>query len=245
MKCIILCGGYAKRLWPLTESLPKPLLDINGKTVLDIILEKVGSVKEINEIIISTNTKFESVFRDWMKIHGKSNMKLVIEPTVEEGSKFGTIAGIQFIIESEKIDEDCLIIAGDNLFDYTIEDFLEYYREKATPILAVFDINNIVKASLYGIVMLNENKRIIDFVEKPANPKSTLAATCCYLFPEKVLKMVKTYINEGNRKDSPGYFINWLSKRECVHAFVFKGHWFDIGDLESLEKARTFMKREL
>lgn len=245
MKCIILCGGYAKRLWPLTKTIPKPLLDINGKLMIDIILDKFSNVDEIKEIIISTNARFEKNFMDWLEKNNKTGkkLKIVIEPTHEEDFKFGTIAGIQHVIKSEKICEDCIIVAGDNLFDYSINDFIKYYKTKNTAILAVFDVKDRIKAQLYGIVALNENNKVIDFIEKPSNPPSTLAATCCYLFPKDIMKLIGVYIDEGNRKDSPGYFIDWLRKRTSVHAFVFKGHWFDIGDLESLENAREFIKK--
>lgn len=244
MKAIILAGGYAKRLWPLTKYTPKPLLDINGKPMLDIIMEKLERVDEIDEIIVSTNAKFQQPLNDWIRENHRSQkkLKLLIEPTMEEGGKFGTVAGIQYAIEQEKIDEDCIIIAGDNLFDYKIEDFVKYYKEKKTPIIAVFDIKDHYKAQLYGIVSANKSNKITDFVEKPENPPSTLAATCCYLFPKEVMKNIKKYLQKGGRADAPGYFIKWLAEKTPVHVFVFKGHWFDIGDFESLERAREFMK---
>lgn len=243
MKCIVLCGGYAKRLWPLTKITPKPLLDINGRPLLDIILGKLRDIPEITEIVVSTNTLFAQQFQAWCNEQGKDDrLKLVIEPTKEENEKFGTIAGLQYVIESCHIDEDCIVIAGDNLFDYRLEDFIAYYSQKRAPVLAVFDIKDRTKAQIYGIATIDTHQRVVDFIEKPANPPSTLAASCCYLFPRDVLPLFSVYLKEGNRKDSPGFFIDWLRRRRDVYAFVFDGHWFDIGDFESLEKARAFMK---
>lgn len=244
MKCIVLCGGYAKRLWPLTKNVPKPLLDINGKTMIDIILDKLESVKDIDNIIVSTNARFKRHFLAWLdKTHkNDGRISFISEPTTEENCKLGTIAGIQYVLEQKNIDDDCLIIAGDNLFDFSVQDFINYFKENKAPVIAVFDVKDFKKAQLYGVVTADKEKNIINFTEKPDNPESTLVATCCYLLPKNVLGLFKTYIDEGNRKDSPGYFIDWLRKRRNVKVFVFKGHWFDIGDLESLEKARDFMK---
>ncbi|MBI5061095.1 MAG: nucleotidyltransferase family protein [Candidatus Aenigmarchaeota archaeon] len=244
MKCIILAGGYAKRLWPLTNYTPKPLLDINGKPIINIILEKINKVHEIDEVFVSTNKKFEAPFRDWIKENHTSGkkMKLILEPTIEESGKFGTIAGISYAIESENIEDDCIVIAGDNLFDFELSDFIAFYEKKRAPVFAVFDIKDFWKAQLYGIVSIDGNNRIVDFVEKPEKAPSTLASTACYIFPKETLHLFKAYIKDGGRKDSPGFFIAWLSKKQPVYAYTFKGHWFDIGDFESLEKAREFMK---
>jgi len=244
MKCIILAGGYAKRLWPLTKYIPKPLLDINGKPIIDIILDKIMATKNIDEIIVSTNTKFEAPFREWIKEQSSDGKKmmLVIEPTLEEACKFGTIAGIEYIINKVGVDDDLLVIAGDNLFDFELKDFIKFYKEKKAPIVAVFDVKDVCKAQLYGIVSIDKNHRVIDFLEKPEEPPSTLASTACYIFPKKTLHMFSEYMKEGGRKDSPGFFIAWLSKKTPMYAYTFRGHWFDIGDFESLLKARELMK---
>ena len=248
MKAIILCGGYAKRLWPLTKYTPKPLLDINGKPILDHIVDKLEKIEDVDEILVSTNEKFAAPFMEWTDIHNKTRntkLKLIIEPTKEEAGKFGTVEGIRYLIEKENITDDCLIIAGDNLFDFELPDFISFFRNKKSPVIAVYDVKDKNKAMIYGIVGIDEKNRIIDFVEKPESPPSTLAATCCYLLPKGALPLFETYIKEGNRKDSPGFFIDWLSKQQPVHVFSFDGHWFDIGDFESLEKAREFMKKSL
>ena len=240
MKCIILAGGYAKRLWPITRHIPKPLLDVGNKPMIDHIIEKLKPVDEIDKIYISTNKKFEEPFRNWMSDHQNGKLELVIEPTEDEGGKFGTIVGIQYLIESRNIDDDCLIIAGDNLFDFDINHFIQEFRSKS-PLLAVFDVKDYEKSMLYGIVSVDENSKVIGFVEKPENPQSTLAATVCYGFPKETMKLFSEYLSQGNRKDSPGFFVSWLQERVPVYAYRFEGHWFDIGDFESLEKARKFM----
>ncbi len=244
MKCIILAGGFARRLWPLTKYTPKPLLDINGKPIIDHILESVETLPEIDEIIVSTNEKFADIFGEW--IHEKKSclkpLRLVTEPTKEEKGKFGTIAGLQYLIEKEGLNDDIMIIAGDNLFDFDIRDFITFFSEKNSPVVAVFDLKSKERAMLYGIVSVDSKSMITKFTEKSEEPESTLAATCCYIFPKNVVAMVNKYIEEGGRKDSPGFFIEWLIKQMPVYAFSFDGHWFDIGDFESLEEARQFMR---
>jgi glucose-1-phosphate thymidylyltransferase len=247
MKCIILAGGYAKRLWPLTRYIPKPLIDIDGRSMIDRLLDKLKVVEEIDEIIVSTNKKFAYPFREWTKDNSSEcgkNMELVIEPTVEEACKFGTISGINYVLGEKGMDDDYLIIAADNLFDFEIEDFIKFYKKVNAPVVAVFDVKDKAKAQLYGIVSTDKNHRIIDFIEKPEDPPSTLASTACYIFPKKTLTLFSEYINEGGRKDSPGFFIQWLHRKMPVYAFTFVGNWFDVGDFESLFKARVYMREK-
>lgn len=241
MKAIILAGGYAKRLWPLTRYTPKPLLDVGGKPIVNHILEKLEVMDDVDEVFVSTNEKFQEPFKTWIvdqKEKYKTKFDLVIEPTHEEAGKFGTIAGIEFLIESQNLKDDVIIIAGDNIFDFELQDLVDFYKKKKAPVLAVYDVKDKLKAQLYGIVAVDKNHKITDFIEKPQEPPSTLASTALYVFPKEILPMFKEYLNSGGRPDSPGFFIQWLIKKRDVYAFSFSGHWFDIGDLESLEKAR-------
>jgi len=245
MKCILLCGGYATRLLPLTKDKAKPLLEVDGKHIIDYTLEKLVVINEIDEIIISTNTKFEDGFKEWLsKKNIEKNIKLVIEETTEEEDKLGAIGGINFVLDQEKIDEDVIIIAGDNVFGFDIRAFIEFYKEKKSAIMAAFDVQNIEKAKLYGIVKIDENHKITNFEEKPSNPKSTLASTACYIYPKETLSLFKQYLNEGNSKDEPGFFLEWLYKKQDIFAFVFSNYWFDIGDFASLKEAEEFMNSE-
>ena len=243
MKCIILAGGFAKRLWPLTLNKSKPLLEVSGKPIINYIMEKIDTIDVIDEIFVSTNAKFEPAFNEWFeKYKFKKPIKLVIEPTKSEEEKLGAIAGINFVLENEKIDEECLIIAGDNLFSFEISDIIDFYREKNAPVIAFFDVNNKEKAKLYGIAKIDQNNKIIDFIEKPEDPPSTLASTVCYIFPQAVLSLFSKYLKVSKKRDAPGFFLQWLHKKHDVYAFVFSGYWFDIGSFESLEEARKFMQ---
>ncbi|MCX6819279.1 MAG: nucleotidyltransferase family protein [Candidatus Aenigmarchaeota archaeon] len=244
MKVIFLCGGYATRLWPLTKNKPKALLDIAGKPILSHILEKMKHVYEIDEIVVSTNKKFEHDFHAWANTtNTKIPISIITEPTMNEEEKFGAIAGINYVIEKKRIDDDCMIIAGDNMFGFYMQDFIEFFRTKNEPVVAAFDIKDLAKSRLYGILSIDTKSKIIAFEEKPAKPASTLASTCCYIFPKKTIKLLQKYILEGNPKDAPGNFLKWLIAKDVVYAFVFDQYWFDIGDFGSLEETRKFMSQ--
>jgi glucose-1-phosphate thymidylyltransferase len=240
MKCIILCGGFATRLMPLTKNKAKPLLEVSGKLIIDYVLEKVSGIKEIDKIIISTNEKFSADFKKWLP--KDSRYKIVIEKTIKEEEKLGAVGGINFVVNKEKIKDDTMVIAGDNIFGFALQDFIKFYHDKKTVVMAAFDIKNKEKSKLYGIIRIDKNQKIIDFEEKPKDPKSTLASTACYIFPEKILPLFQEYLENNRSKDAPGFFLEWLRKKQEIHAYVFSNYWFDIGDFKSLEKAGKFLK---
>jgi len=238
MKVIILAGGYAKRLWPLTKNKPKQLLLVGGRPIIEYIMEKLETQKEINKIIISTNEKFEENFKEWLLGYKSSkNIELIIEPTLSEKNKFGSVGALGYLIKKKSIDEELMIIGGDNLFEFALRDLINYYREKKGDVVALYDLKSIQKARSYGVAKVDEEMRIIDFVEKPENPPSTLVSTACYVLSQEGIRGILTYLNAGENPDAIGFFIKWLIKRERVFGFVFSGKWFDIGSLESLKEA--------
>ena len=238
IKAIVLAGGYAKRLWPITKDMSKPLIEVGGKPVINYIMEQLQHIPEIEEIYVSTNKKFEKQFAEWLKKYGFRKTKIIIENTNNEDEKLGAIGGIDYVIRNEGIEGECLIVAGDNLFDFMINDIIRDYKSRKAPVLAVLDIQDIEKAKLYGNVEVDEDGRITNFVEKPPEPKSTLVATCCFVIPSASL--VRKYIEAGNNRDSPGFFNQWLYKQMPYFGFTFRGKWYDIGDFKSLEMAKGF-----
>jgi len=238
MKAIILAGGYAKRLWPLTKNKPKQLLLVGGRPIIEYIMEKLETQKEINKIIISTNEKFEENFKEWLLGYKSSkNIELIIEPTLSEKNKFGSVGALGYLIKKKSIDEELMIIGGDNLFEFALRDLINYYREKKGDVVALYDLKSIQKAQNYGVAKVDEEMRIIDFVEKPENPLSTLVSTACYMLSTEGVRSILTYLDKGENPDTIGFFIKWLIKRERVFGFAFSGKWFDIGSLESLKEA--------
>ena len=239
MRTIILAGGYAKRLWPLTKENPKPLLQVGGKEIVTRIIEKIERIDEIKEIVISTNAKFEERFRKYVrKLKTKKKVTLIVEPTMDEGEKLGSIGGLKFLIDELNIEKDSLIIGGDNIFEFDLKNFFEYYYEKGASIIALKEMEKCELLKSYGVCMLNRKKRITEFQEKPKKPKSCIISTACYLFTHRDLMMVGKYLDEGNSPDAMGFFVKWLIGHSEVYGYIFKEGWYDIGDLESLEDAR-------
>ena len=238
MKAIILAGGYAKRLWPLTKNKPKQLLLVGGRPMIEYIIEKLETQKEIDKIIISTNEKFEDNFKEWLSGYKSSkDIKLVIEPNLSEKNKLRWVGALGYLIREKNIDEELMIIGGDNLFEFDLRDLINYYREKKGNVVALYDLKSIQEARNYGVAKVDEEMKIIDFVEKPENPPSTLVSTACYVLSQEGVRGILTYLNAGENPDAMGFFIKWLIKKERVFGFVFSGNWFDIGSLGSLKEA--------
>ena len=234
MKVLIMAGGYATRLWPITKGKPKPLLPVGDRHIIDYILEKV---RELDlEVYVSTNKFFERHFKEWAE---RSGVELIVEETISEEEKLGTIGAIKYAVSKIGVD-DYLIVAGDNLFSFSLKEFLRRYDRK--PLIAVYDVGDFELAKRYGVVVI-EGDKVIDFQEKPLQPKSTLISTGVYALPKEIVGKIDEYLEEGNR-DSPGYFIEWLLKKGVeIYAYKFDDYWYDIGSADSyLEAMKTLLK---
>lgn len=240
MKVLILAAGYATRLYPLSLNKPKPLLPVAGKPVINYILDIIEPLKEVDEIFIVTNQKFYNDFEEW-KAGVISLKKLIIvnDGTLSNEDRLGATGDMGFIIKEKGIKVDLLILAGDNIFNHNLDDFLRFSISKRPSVsIGLFDVKDIELSKKYGIVRLNKKNRIIEFKEKPEKPFSTIAAKCLYFFPKERLGVVRKFLDSNVSKDAPGYFIEWLCKKETVFGYVFKDEkWFDIGDKRSYNEA--------
>lgn len=232
MKAVVLAGGYATRMWPITKHRPKMFLPIGESTVIDRIFRSLENDDRIDEVYVSTNERFAPDFKAHLADSEFEKPRLSIEDTSEEADKFGVVGALAQLVEREAVDDDLLVIAGDNLISFEISDFLDYFEQRETPTLAAYDVGSREKASSYGLVEL-EGDRVVDFQEKPDNPKSTLVSIACYAFPQDSVSLLGTYLEDGNNPDEPGWFVQWLQNREPTHAFTFEDAWFDIGTPES------------
>jgi glucose-1-phosphate thymidylyltransferase len=250
MKAIVMAGGFAKRLWPLTHEHAKPLIKIGGKPVINYTIIELQKLKQsgmINEIIVSTNAKFEQDFKKWSDANG-FDVNIIVEPSSTEEEKLGAIGAMNFIINKANISDDVLILNGDNLFDFRhfkFSDVINFFKEKNKNVLCAFDVITKEKAKMYGNVSVDNDNKIIDFQEKPEHPKSSLISMGCYVFKKESLSLFDEYLKAGNKKDAQGFFVQWLYKKDDVFAYPFKGAWFDIGDHESLIRADEFARKEL
>jgi glucose-1-phosphate thymidylyltransferase len=235
VKALILAAGYATRLRPLTDTIPKQLLPVGGRPMVDWILDRIAETSA-DEVHLVTNARFAADFERWAQ--GK-DVRVHDDGTTSNEDRLGAIGDIAFV----DLDDDLLAIAGDNLFDFSLADYESYWRAKAGSCVAVHDVGDPELAKKYGIVDVDADDRITNFVEKPENPPTTLCATATYLYGRDHAALVRMYLEEGNPPDQPGNFVAWLHKREPVYAYRFPGEWYDIGDQAQLLEADNRMRR--
>ena len=232
MKAVVLAGGYATRMWPITKDRPKMFLPIGEGTVIDVIFEDLESDPRVDEVFVSTNERFAGEFASFIDESPYEKPTLSVEETVEEDEKFGVVGALAQLIDREGVDDDLVVIAGDNLLSFDVGEFVDFFEDAGTPCLVAYDVGSRERAKSYGLVQL-DGDRVTDFQEKPQDPESTLVSIACYAFPAETLPEFDTYLSDGNNPDEPGWFLQWLQTRGAVHAFTFDGAWFDIGTPES------------
>jgi glucose-1-phosphate thymidylyltransferase len=232
MKAVVLAGGYATRLWPITRHRPKMFLPIGDGTVIDTIFEELEADDRIDEVFISTNEYFAGEFETFLEESDYEKPTLSVEETVEEDEKFGVVGAMAQLIDRENVDDDLLIVAGDNLISFGLSNFVDYFEEKQSPSLVAYDVGSREKAKSYGLVEL-DGERVVNFQEKPDDPNSTLVSIACYIYPRDTLPLFDDYLSNDNNPDEPGWFVQWLQEREEVYAFTFDTAWYDIGTAES------------
>ena len=243
MDAIILAAGYATRLQPLTLNTPKSLLNVAGKPIIEHIIRKLEKISAINKIYVVTNSKFENHFREWLKnFDASSPIEILNDGTTSNEGRLGALGDVHYAIASKNIENDFMVVAGDNLFELSLNEVDAFFRKKKSNVIVLHDVKDLELAKHYGIVEVNDKNIVINFEEKPLSPKSTLASTGIYLFPRKTIDLIKKYISQGNSPDKTGNFIEWLHKREAVHTYITEKQWFDIGSVEQLEKANKHYK---
>jgi glucose-1-phosphate thymidylyltransferase len=236
MKALILAAGYATRLRPLTDSIPKQLLPVGGRPMVDWIVDRIQETSA-DEIHLVTNDRFASDFAGWA---ADKDVHVHNDGTTSNEDRLGAIGDIHFV----GLDDDLLVIAGDNLFDYSLGEYESFWRgHQGASCVAVLDVRDPELAKKYGIVDVDEHDRVVSFVEKPEDPPTTLCATATYFYDREHVQQVATYLAEGNPPDQPGNLIAWLHSRAPVYAYRFAGEWYDIGDRDQLLEADNRMRR--
>ncbi|MFC4548948.1 MULTISPECIES: sugar phosphate nucleotidyltransferase [Halorussus] len=236
MKAVVLAGGYATRLWPITKHRPKMFLPVGDSTVIDQIFAELEADDRIDEVYVSTNERFAEDFETHIEQSEFDKPKLTVEDTTEEDEKFGVVGALAQLFDRENISEDTLVIAGDNLISFDVADFVDYFQEKGASTLAAYDVGTRERAKSYGLVEL-DGEQVVDFQEKPDDPKSTLVSIACYAFTADTIPMLEEYLEDGNNPDEPGWFVQWLQARKPVYAYTFDDAWYDIGTPESYLEA--------
>lgn len=248
MNILILAAGYATRLYPLTQTKAKPLLEVAGKPMMEWVIDNLAPIPGISKVFVVTNNKFASDFEAWAEAYNSSHSKLpftiVNDGSTSDADKLGAIGDLNHVVQKYGIErDDLLVVAGDNLFSQSLEEFGAHAREKGTPVLGVYDVKSADEARKYGVVAVNAEGVISEFVEKPADPPSTLIGIALYYYPKHVVPLIRQYLAEGNNPDQPGRFVQWLYPRTPVHAWSVPGTWFDVGSKENLEEANRVFAR--
>lgn len=247
MKVLILAAGYATRLYPLTLTQPKPLLAVAGKPMIEYVLDNLAPIGGLDRIYVVTNSKFAGHFEKWSETYratkAKLNFTIVNDGSTDDTNKLGAIGDILFVLTGQKVDDDLIVVAGDNLFSDELGGFGSYCREKQAPVLAVYDVGDLEQIKKFNSISLDADGRITFFEEKPKSPSSTLTGIALYYYPRATLPLINQYVAEGNNPDQPGRLIQWLYTRTPVYTWKVPGIWYDIGSKETLEEAnRIFAK---
>jgi len=233
MKCLILAAGYATRLYPLTENFPKPLLKVGDKTILDWLIDDIDGANLVDEYIVISNHKFAHHFQQWADQKTEVRITVVDDGTSTNETRLGAVCDVQYAIDKLGLDDDMLVIAGDNVLDFSLQKFVKYAVAKQTSCIMRYYEPTEAKLHKCGVVLIDENDAILDMEEKPANPKSHWCCPPFYFYSRENAKWVRRAIDGGCGTDAPGSFIAWLSTQTTVHAMEMPGRRYDIGNLES------------
>ncbi|MBO4242909.1 MAG: nucleotidyltransferase family protein [Clostridiales bacterium] len=239
MIAILLAAGYATRLYPLTKDKPKSLLPLGSRLIIDYIMDSVDKISGLSKVVLITNDLFTKQFEDWaasLDREGKAPVVVLNDGTTDDTNKRGAIGDIKFTIDTLGIDDDVCILAGDNIFTYSIENMQAFFEEKKAPTLIAINVPELHQRQKLAVAVLDDDCRVIDMEEKPQEPKSEWGIYATYFYGREILPLIDTYLEEGNSPDAPGNFPSWLYKRMPVYAFKGDGECIDIGTLENYEK---------
>jgi len=238
MKGLILCGGYATRLYPFTIDFPKQLMPIADRPLLDHIMDKLHELPEIEDVYLVVNERFVKRFEGWAsRYRGPKRLSILNDHTTSDADKLGAVGDMAFAIEEAGFAEDLLVMAGDNLIPFSMRELMDFYHARKGAAVPLYDVGDLELVSRYSCVEVGPDGRVLSFQEKPKRPKSTLIAICMYVFPAETLGLVRRYLDGGGNPDAPGHYLAWLHKQVPTYGFKFDGVWFDIGQLDQYCRA--------
>jgi glucose-1-phosphate thymidylyltransferase len=245
MKALILAAGYATRLYPYTKNFPKPLLEVNQKPIIEYLIAKLDELTGLSEILVVTNGRFCPYFEKWKKtLKTRKKIRIINDLTQSPKERLGAIGDMNFVFGKTGFKDDYLVIGGDNFFQEPLSKFVQEAKKSTRAVtIGVCDIKKISEARNYGVVKLDKGRRIVEFWEKPARPKSSLVAMCLYYFPASQVGFIREYLSDpANHSDAAGAYIGWLTHNKIVKAVVFKNSWVDIGSIQAYKKVNKVTK---
>ena len=238
MKCLILSAGYATRLYPLTENFPKPLLTVGDKTILDWLIDDIDTAGLVDEYVVISNHKYAHHFDKWAESK-KQKITVVDDGTDTNETRLGAVKDIQFAINQLGLDDDMLVLAGDNVLDFSLTKFIRYVKEKNTSCVMRYYEPDDKKLLKCGVVTIDENDKILNMTEKSPTPATHWCCPPFYYYTQDDAKLVQKGIDSGCGTDAPGSYIAWLCGETTVHAMEMPGSRYDIGNLESYERVKS------
>ena len=241
MKCLILAAGYATRLYPLTENFPKPLLKVGDKTILDWLLEDIHTIGLVDEYVVVSNHRFAGHFREWAESRSLP-ITVVDDGTSTNETRLGAVCDIQYAIDRLKLDDDLLIIAGDNVLDFSLTRFIRYAQEKGTSCTMRYWESDRKRLTKSGVSEIDGAERLLSLEEKPAEPKSNWCTPPFYFYIRSDAARIKDAIGDGCGTDAPGSLVSWMCRHSVLHSMEMPGSRYDIGNLESYENVQKTYK---
>ena len=247
MNVLILAAGYATRLYPLTLTKAKPLLEVAGKPMIEWVMDNLAPVAGIETVYVVTNSKFAKDFQTWANQYQQRNperkLTIIDDKSTDDSDKLGAIGDINLVLVREDLGaDDLLVVAGDNLFSEPLTAFVQSAQgSEAT--LATYDVGDLEAIKKYSAITMDAAGILTSFEEKPSAPKSTLTGIALYYFSRETVPLFKTYLAAGNNPDQPGRFMQWLHSRKRVQTHQIRGTWFDIGSKETLAEANELFRQ--
>ncbi|MBL9126634.1 MAG: nucleotidyltransferase family protein [Verrucomicrobiales bacterium] len=241
MKALILAAGYATRLHPLTLTQPKPLLPVAGKPMVEYVLDNLAPIPDIDHVYLVSNSRFIEHFRRWAADYQRRDstrpVTVIEDGSTDESNRLGAIGDLHHVLDRAAVDDDLVIVAGDNLFSQPLTGFGEVCRSRQAPVVGIYDVGSLELARKYNNLEIDDSGRVRRFEEKPAHPASTLVGIALYYYPRNTLPLIRRYVAEGNNPDQPGRLVQWMCPLTPFYAWQVPGLWYDIGSKETLEEA--------
>lgn len=243
MKNVIIAAGYATRLYPLTENFPKPLLQIGESTILDRMLDDLDGIADLDEHILVTNHKFAQIFREWaekrmLKASLAKPIVIIDDGTTSNETRLGAVRDLLLAIEQQRIDDDMMVLAADNLLDFSFRGFVDFFKQKQTSIIMCHHEPELYRLQRTGVIAVDDDMRVLLMQEKPEKPVSHWAVPPFYIYKRSDLPLITDCLNHGCGFDAPGNLAYYLTEVTTLHAWVMPGRRFDIGSLDSYEEAK-------
>lgn len=238
MKNIVIAAGYATRLGELTKNFPKPLLKIGDSTILGRMLDDIDRIDCIDEHIIITNHKFAHCFEEWKREqHNTKPITIVDDGTETNDTRLGAVCDLLFAMDKLSINDDMLVVAADNLLFFSFQEFVDFAREKGTSCIMCHEQPSTEKLQRTGVVVLDEDSRVLNMEEKPQCPKSHWAVPPFYIYMKHDLELIRHAVENGCGKDAPGNLAHYLVDNTVMHAWQMSAGRFDIGSLDTYYEA--------